>query len=69
MLRKLLSVEEITVPGMRDNETWNNCPECGFTWKDRIPTPGLLHRTRKCNRCIDDSKKPRTIADYRRHSS
>lgn len=32
-------------------ETWNDCPKCGKAWKDKIPTPGLLHRTRLCDRC------------------
>jgi len=34
-----------------DNQTWNDCPNCGKTWKDLIPTPGLLHRTRLCIEC------------------
>lgn len=65
MLRKLLSVDEIRAP-MTDNETWNNCPVCGFTWKDKIPTPGLIHRTQHCNRCSNDSKKPRSVTVYQR---
>lgn len=36
---------------IKDNETWNDCPECGKSWKDNIPTPGLLHRTRLCEKC------------------
>lgn len=32
-------------------ETWNTCPDCGASWKDATPTPGLLHRTRLCGEC------------------
>jgi hypothetical protein len=35
------------------NETWNTCPECGHEWADDAPTPGLLHRTRLCETCVD----------------
>jgi len=39
------------VASMTDNETWNDCPRCGKTWKDEKPTPGLIHRTRYCDNC------------------
>jgi len=34
-------------------ETWNTCPDCGYTWKDETATPGLVHRTRLCRLCAD----------------
>lgn len=37
---------------IKDNDTWNDCPKCGNSWKDEIATPGLIHRTRICARCI-----------------
>lgn len=37
---------------IKDNETWNDCPKCGRSWKDIVATPGLIHRTRLCARCI-----------------
>ncbi len=43
---------EIRVP-MDDNETWNDCPQCGTAWKDKFSTPGLIHRTRLCYKCIE----------------
>lgn len=44
--------EEIVVPEMNDNETWNTCPTCLKDWKDKVATPGLIHRTRACDDCI-----------------
>jgi hypothetical protein len=43
---------EISSERIRDNETWNTCPECFKDWKDIIPIPGLLHRTRLCGTCL-----------------
>ena len=43
---------EITA-SITDNETWNDCPNCWKTWKDKYPTPGLIHRTRLCHECIE----------------
>jgi nitrous oxide reductase accessory protein NosL len=43
--------QDIVAPNMKDNETWNDCPDCGNSWKDVIPTPGLIHRTKRCARC------------------
>lgn len=34
-----------------ENETWNTCPACYDNWKDEEHTPGLLHRTKLCDRC------------------
>lgn len=42
--------DNITAP-VKSNDTWNDCPECGKAWKDEIATPGLLHRTRLCDKC------------------
>lgn len=36
---------------MKNNETWNDCPQCGKAWKDKIAIPGLIHRTRLCEDC------------------
>lgn len=36
---------------MCNTETWNDCPHCKKSWKDEIPTPGLIHRTRYCDEC------------------
>lgn len=51
MRRKRRERGDIIAPAMQDNQTWNDCPDCGKSWKDRIPTPGLLHRTRLCEEC------------------
>lgn len=45
--------KDITTPYMENNETWNDCPECLKNWKDKQPTPGLLHRTRLCITCLN----------------
>jgi hypothetical protein len=36
---------------MNPNGTWNTCPDCGKKWKDKKPTPGLIHRTTLCDDC------------------
>lgn len=36
------------------DETWNTCPDCGKRWRDEVPTPGLIHRTRLCSSCQPD---------------
>jgi hypothetical protein len=33
------------------DQTWNICPDCGHSWTDRVPTPGILHRTQRCTAC------------------
>lgn len=35
-----------------DNHTWNTCPDCLKHWRDKINTPGILHRTKQCNKCF-----------------
>jgi hypothetical protein len=40
---------------MKDNQTWNDCPFCGASWSDIVPTPGLIHRTRACDNCAQTS--------------
>ena len=52
MRKKLPDDDDIITPKMTDNETWNTCPECGKYWKDEITIPGLLHRTRLCDKCF-----------------
>ena len=42
---------DIISESMTDNETWNDCPICGKTWKDKVSIPGLIHRTRACDDC------------------
>ncbi len=44
-------LEDIHAP-MTNNDTWNHCVKCGKDWKDKIATPGLLHRTTICEDCI-----------------
>lgn len=46
--------DDITSPTMTNNETWNDCPGCGKAWKDAVPTPGLIHRTRYCDICKEN---------------
>ena len=48
---------DITLPTMTDNQTWNTCPSCGVNWKDEKATPGLLHRTRLCEKCFRKKRK------------
>jgi hypothetical protein len=48
--------DDIIVPSMDDNQTWNDCPACGKSWKDAIATPGLIHRTRLCSECAEKIK-------------
>lgn len=50
MPKKLPSKGDVEA-GMQDNETWNTCPSCNHSWKDKVATPGLLHRTRLCENC------------------
>jgi hypothetical protein len=44
--------DEVSSDRIRDNETWNTCPDCFKDWKDATPIPGLLHRTRLCGVCL-----------------
>jgi hypothetical protein len=63
MRRRLREVrQDIVSPSMKDNETWNDCPDCGKSWKDETPTPGLIHRTRQCYDC---AIRPRRKSDLR----
>jgi len=39
-----------------EGETWNTCPDCWRKWKDTVPTPGVLHRTRLCAQCAELKK-------------
>jgi len=42
------------------DETWNTCSDCFRKWKDAVPTPGVVHRTKRCVPCQqlrDDSPK------------
>lgn len=43
---------EVTAPSMRDNQTWNDCPECGKEWRTIPSIPGVIHRTRLCDGCL-----------------
>jgi uncharacterized CHY-type Zn-finger protein len=49
-MRKV-SPEEIRSTKITNNETWNNCYNCGRNWKDKNNIPGLLHRTVICENC------------------
>jgi Zn-finger nucleic acid-binding protein len=41
---------DITSP-KHDDETWNSCPRCRKLWKDKVPTPNLIHKTTYCEDC------------------
>jgi hypothetical protein len=43
---------DVISKSIKDNETWNSCPECKKDWKDIVATPGIIHRIRLCARCI-----------------
>ena len=47
---------DVTSP-MTDNETWNTCIYCNESWKDIVPTPGLLHRTIMCVKCKNNPRR------------
>lgn len=49
--------ESVTSDRIKNNETWNTCPKCLKDWKDPIPTPGLLHRTRTCKECQEKHER------------
>jgi len=42
---------DVTTDRRFPHQTWNTCPECRRSWPDDVPTPGLLHRTRRCPAC------------------
>ena len=46
------AVEDVTLASDQPLDTWNDCPDCGAAWKDPVPTPGVLHRTRLCVECL-----------------
>lgn len=50
-LRLREAVDAVDVVGA--DETWNTCPDCFRRWKDRTPTPGVGHRTRRCITCVE----------------
>ena len=52
--RRAESVESNII---KDNDTWNTCPKCYKDWKDEIATPGLLHRTKLCDKCLTKKEK------------
>lgn len=31
--------------------TWNVCPSCGHRWTEKVPLPGVVHRTMLCLTC------------------
>lgn len=55
MRKKLIEKKDVTTT-MVNLETWNDCPDCGRAWKDKIATIGILHRTRLCSNCIKKNK-------------
>lgn len=59
---KRLRDNTITSPSMKNNETWNDCPVCGYAWKDDVATPGVIHRTKLCERCF--RRKTKADDDY-----
>jgi hypothetical protein len=58
-MRKLIYNKELFIRSeiIKDNQTWNTCPICYKDWKDLIPIPGLLHRTRICDECFNKQTK------------
>lgn len=50
-------VEVIATTKIRDNQTWNDCPECGKQWETIPAVPGIIHRTRLCDGCL--KRKPK----------
>ena len=54
MRRELPSEKgDITSETIKDNDTWNECPDCRATWKDMVATPGIIYRFKLCRRCSD----------------
>ncbi len=45
------STEDRTTTTTDAVPTWNVCPTCGHRWTDRVPTPGVVHRTQLCTTC------------------
>lgn len=43
--------EDVTSEEIKDNLTWNTCPNCHLSWETKPPIPGLLHRTILCHNC------------------
>jgi len=43
--------DDIILKTMTDNQTWNDCPKCRKIWRDRISTPGIIHKTQYCDDC------------------
>lgn len=56
------SSRDVVSSVIKDNQTWNECPECGYAWKDTVPTPGLLHRIIKCDVCMKTIRVTKPIA-------
>lgn len=50
-------VNEIVVPSIRDNQTWNDCPECHLAWESKPSIPGVIHRTRLCDKCLHKNSR------------
>lgn len=46
-------VDEIRTPLINDNQTWNDCPNCGKTWETKPAIPHVIHRTRLCSECLN----------------
>lgn len=48
--------QQVDAEAIENEATWNTCPDCYRKWRDATPTPGLLHRTRRCSNCADIAK-------------
>ncbi len=33
------------------DQTWNTCPDCHHTWREKVPVVGVVHRTARCAAC------------------
>lgn len=51
MNKPIVRHDDIISLKITDNQTWNDCPSCGKVWHDEVATPGLIHRTRLCDKC------------------
>lgn len=46
---------DITTTSEGFHQTYNDCPRCGHCWETIPSIPGIIHRTRLCDRCIEAS--------------
>lgn len=54
--KRLLEEPDIKSEEIKDNQTWNTCPDCHLSWETKPSIPGLIHRTRLCHNCATKKK-------------